>query len=565
MTEGKRGECRVYLLDTYMAHIECIYNYGYTWLTNDDIWFKGYFVVENSLYKGIAAINYLRQSYDDRLFPYILECLNGSFAFIIHTSDSLWAVVDRARSIPLYFSSDGSIVSDSSESIRTMLDIDKGVISKKDLMSLLYTQHTVLNNTVYNRIKQLNLGQYLHISENGTIINYYYRHISKIKEIGIEDLAVKYRNVLDSVFDRLVKAIDGRPVLLSLSGGYDSRLVAVMLKEKGLTDVTCYTYGQTDQSFEVVISKRVATALSFHWYNVKYSDKDIKSLFSEQNFAYFQMANSHDSIPYLQNYLAVKYLHENNLIKDGSVVITGLCGDLPSGSYVRPHDYYTNLQLNYDSIVDERNKTSYFMFKPNRIHLKELTEELVEDLKNCEIKLTDIQSFVSLTDCIAVAGEHSRCFLNANKAHEFFGYEWLLPLWDNEYLQFWYETPMAYRESQRFYESYLMENLWSKYDIAIKKKKSLSASEKNRNRFGAIIRRKIKYDIGLALVRISLVLGIPIRRKTADPNNFGASSALLYNGIKNKSAIQFRRANFKHLFSIYSIEQRYGDFVLKKK
>jgi len=546
-----------------MAQIECINNYGYAWLMNENIWFKGYFIVDNSMYKGIAAVDYLRHSYNNNSFPNIFEKLNGSFAFIINARDSLWAVVDRARSIPLYFSSDGSIVSDNSESIRTMLGIEKGNISKKDLTSLLYTQHTVLNNTVYNRIKQLNLGQYLHISENGMVIDYYYRHISRVKEISREDLALKYKNVLDSVFERLIKAIDGRPVLLSLSGGYDSRLVAAMLREKGVTDVTCYTYGHTCKSFEVVISKSVAARLSYSWHNVEYSDWEIKSIFSERNSAYLQMANSHDGVPYLQNYLAVKYLHDNNLIKKGSVVITGLCGDLPSGSYVKPYEYYSNLQLSYDSIVDERNKTSYFMFKPNRIHLKELTEELVEDLKNCEIKLTDVQSFVSLTDCIATAGEHSRCFLNANKAHEFFGYEWLLPLWDNEYLQFWYETPLEYRESQGFYESYLMENLWSKYDIAIKKKKSLRSSGKNRNRFGETIIRKIKYTTGLVFVRISLVLGIPIRRKTADPNNFGASSALLYKKIKNKSAIQFRRANFKHLFSIYSIEQRYGESIFR--
>ena len=59
------------------------------------------------------------------------------------------------------------------------------------------------------------------------------------------------------------------PQLIRLSGGNDSRLIACLCKKFGLDNVTCFTYGRED-SFEVAISKKVASALGYMWYFVEY-------------------------------------------------------------------------------------------------------------------------------------------------------------------------------------------------------------------------------------------------------------------------------------------------------
>jgi asparagine synthetase B (glutamine-hydrolysing) len=194
--------------------------------------------------------------------------------------------------------------------------------------------------------------------------------------------------------------------------------------------------------------------------------------------------------------------------------------------------------------------------------LKDLKDEIIKDLRQCSIKLENIQNYVTLKDCMETAGVHSRCFLHANRVHEFFGFEWILPLWDKDYLNFWYSLPMEYRINQNMYEEYLINNLFSKYGIAIKKIKAVRAANQNKKKIGKVFKKRIKYLLGGILTRISFTTKIPIKRKTADPNNFGAATVLLYKNISEKKLINYKKANFLHLLNIYILENRYGSSVL---
>jgi len=370
--------------------------------------------------------------------------------------------------------------------------------------------------------------------------------------------------VLSGTFDRVITAINNRPVLLSLSGGYDSRLVACMLKEKGVTDVICYTYGG-EHSYEVELSKKVADRLGYEWHCITYSDQDIQSIFTNDNGEYFRMTNTHDYIIYLQNYLAVKILRENNIIKNDSVVLSGLCGDMPSGAYVLPLEQLSDIDFTYDTMASEYLCKLFEQFNVRKDILTELKNEIINDITKCNVQIDNMQNYVSLKDCMETAGVHSRCYLQANKVHEFFGFEWLIPLWDNDYLNFWYSLPMDYRVNQSFYEEYLIGNLFARFDIAFRKSKAVRAEDKNKERIGKKLIRKMKYHVGGILTRASFLLNIPIKRKTADPNNFGAATCLLYKKISNKRVVNYRKANFKHLLSIYILECRYGYSVFNRK
>jgi asparagine synthase (glutamine-hydrolysing) len=545
-----------------MTEVYCVNNYGYKWTIQNNIFFKGYFILDKILYREKSAVKYLSElnNYDE--FIDSVKKICGCFAIIIKKDDELWSAVDRARSMPIYFSAEGKIVSDSAEMIREKLNISAGDISDSGITSLLYSQFTLLNNTVYDSIKQLNLAQTLMVKNGLVRYDYYYRHTASIIETDKTSAINSLSNILSKTFDKLITAINNRPVLLSLSGGYDSRLVACMLKEKGVADVICYTYGGVN-SYEVEISRNVAEKLGYKWHCITYTDKCIKSIFTPENDEYFKITNNHDYIIYLQNFIAVKKLKEQKLIKENSVVITGLCGDMPSGGYVLPEEQLINTDISYKKMSSEYIDNLFNRFKVNKNVLNQLKNETEADLKNCDIKLNSAQEYITLKDCMETAGVHSRCFLNANSVHGYFGFEWLLPLWDNDYLDFWYSLPMQYRANQNFYEEYLIENLCSKYDIAFKKAKSVRPADINKKRAGKHLKLKIKYFLGGILTRLSFISGIPIKRKIADPNNFGAATVLLYKKILNKKIINHRKANFKHLLNIYILEKRYGRFSLK--
>ena len=542
--------------------IFCIKNYGYKWTIENNIFFKGYFILNKTLYRDLSAVNYLTSLNNYNDFIKTIKSLYGCFAIIIKKEQEVWSAVDRARSIPIYFSTDGCIVSDCAEKIRLELNINIDDVSIKNLSSLLYTQFTILNNTVYDKIKQLTLGQTLLIKNNSIKYEYYYRHVMNVKEIERSKAFNLLENKLSDVFDRIITAINNRSVLLSLSGGYDSRLVACMLKEKGVTDVTCFTYGSSS-SYEIEISKKTAQNLGYKWYCITYSNDDVKSIFTDENEPFFAMNNTHDYIIYLQNYIALKKLKEQNIININSVIITGLCGDKPSGVSILPQNRYSNIPLTYKGLASSYINNLFYQHKINNNILNLYKEEIEDDVKKCDIKLDSIQNYVALKECMETAGVEARCFLQANRTHEFFGFEWLLPLWDNDYLDFWYSLPLEYKIYQNLYEDYLINNLFLKYNVAIKKIKAKRPADKiKRKRSETEI--KIKYFLIGILTRISFATTIPLRRKIADQNNFSPATVLLYKKINDKKIINYKRVNFTHLLNIYLLEKRYGSTILNK-
>ena len=78
----------------------------------------------------------------------------------------------------------------------------------------------------------------------------------------------KLDRIYEDTFSRLISWLDGRQAVIPLSGGYDSRLIALMLKELGYNNVLCFTYNTGGAKWEVDISRRVAKNLGFCWHYV---------------------------------------------------------------------------------------------------------------------------------------------------------------------------------------------------------------------------------------------------------------------------------------------------------
>ena len=58
----------------------------------------------------------------------------------------------------------------------------------------------------------------------------------------------------------------------------------------------------------------------------------------------------------------------------------------------------------------------------------------------------------------------SKFVINPNRNYEYFGFEWRMPLWDNELMEFWYKVPNEYRYNSVEYNRYL-ELLFKEYNV----------------------------------------------------------------------------------------------------
>ncbi len=518
---------------------------GYHWSFHQDIYFKGYLLTDDTdqVLTGQEACAYIAEQANTlQELETVLQGVDGSFAIARQTPEGLLLAVDRARSIPIYYIASMNAASDSGEKLRKEAGIEKDATDPMCLLEFKACDYVEFENTVYSQIKQLDAGQVAYLSGGEAVQQYYYRHLAPIVERTEEEVFSELYRVSVEAFTRIKKLIAGRPVVISLSGGYDSRYVATMLKTVGVENVKCYTYGKKG-SFETVQSRKVADALGYEWKCIEYTDALMEDAVSDEG--YFDYCNEHDYIIYLQNFPAVKQLAKEGWFEKDSVFITGLCGDMPTGNYVAGED--PDQVYNAEAVARLLCKRKASRSKLNAKASAAFLQNYLEKIEQTGIEITDYQSYIQALDCISTCAQHSRCFLHMNRAHEFFGFQWILPFWSKQILDFWYSVPHRYRTRQNMYERFLVERLCAPYGIGTKK----YYVTYSRNRLVS----RIKHLGGAVLVRLSFACGKPFRRKY-DYNNFSYGEYLLYSRLKNKKHFYYQKAGFVYILNRYLCEKR---------
>lgn len=527
--------------------IACLKNKGYSWTETERIFFKGYIQMkDDEVLRGMEAINYFNkvatfEEFEDK----IRKIYGGLFCVIIKCEETVWASTDIYRSMPLYFSRDGKYLSDSSEYIRKAEGYDK--INNKQLFEMYCTEMIAFENTMYSEISQIPLGCVAELREgHAERIKVYYNHYVATSSITRESAMEELDKRTNRMVKRLMRVVGDREIVLSLSSGYDSRYLACSLKRNNVQNVTCFTYGIQD-SMEIEPAKKIADTLGYKFIYVEHTPEKVMSIL--QDAGCFEYCKEHDYSIYLQNYVATRELAEKNLISKDAVLMTGICNDTPVGFYVPSDAEIGKYQLNNEGvskfIIDKR----FWLVKLKASMYKSFMDSVRETLQKRNLKVVDEDTFVHVADCIMIENEHSRFYLHMNTIHEFFGYEYLCPALDRDLLEFWYSLPREMLYQRTLYEEYITERVGKEYGLTFKRK----SNETARNPIVAKLKRKV----GGILVKLLYMRGIPFKRNT-DINGSACVEAAVCKRIVQKKAIVSEHANGGHLFTIYTMEKRYG-------
>jgi asparagine synthase (glutamine-hydrolysing) len=449
-------------LESKPVRLRLVRNEGFRWATNGTVHVKGYFHIGSKLFGGDSAVEFFTAINGQKEFESSLRELNGSFAVVICREDKILAAVDRLRSIPLFYSDSGQMVlSDSASEVLVGLPLSElDEFSREDFLSAGYT---VGNSTLFRGMKQLQAGQFFCFEAGLQHVSYYYRHDhfdfwTKSDSEHKDDLG----EIVDAVFERLIESCSGRTIVLPLSGGYDSRFIAAALKMRGVEDVICFTYGRPE-SFEVEMSRKVAHALDYEWKYVEYSKQKWRQCFHD--IAFVDYASNYSSLPNVQDYVAIRELRENGSLPDDSVFVPGYCGDLLGGSYV-PYDFRINRQgrLKIEGLTTYvlRNHFGADVVEP--AYANRLTAEFSDSSSG-----DWAEDFVSNNEEFFTRHKVAKYVVNALRSVEYFGYEWRMPLWDNELTEYFYRVPLSQRLENGLYERFLMDRVFKQFGIDHKK------------------------------------------------------------------------------------------------
>ena len=83
-------------------------------------------------------------------------------------------------------------------------------------------------------------------------------------------------------------------------------------------------------------------------------------------------------------------------------------------------------------------------------------DKLIQQSKH-EITSTNLHQIYEKLELI---DRQSKYVIAGQKTYEFFGYQWMIPLWDDIYLDFWKKIPVNYKYRQELYTKMLLNNNW---------------------------------------------------------------------------------------------------------
>lgn len=389
-----------------------------------------------------------------------LRLQNGFYALVWKNADTLYAAVDHIRSIPLFYAlKDGAFyLSDDADWVRkqvgnTVMD----EIAKEEFQLAGYVTG---RDTLYPDVKQLQAGEFLHVntlSESPKVeTERYYRFLHTEPETFNEtELSQQLEHVLLASIDNLIRYANGRQIVIPLSGGYDSRLIAALLKRRGYENILCFTYGVPGNK-EALFSQRVAKELGFDWAFVEYSAKSWKKAWrTKEAEDYRAMASNHTSLPHVQDWLAIRELISVGRITKSSIVVPGHSGDFVAGSHI-PKLTFESSQHDEDVLYRSLIK-DHLSNAPKEGMLLADSAFLRARLRNrigLEFDGSD-KALANLYELWDWQERQSKYIVNSVRVYEQFEIDWWLPLWDIEFVRFWQRVPLTLRKERIWFKSWI--------------------------------------------------------------------------------------------------------------
>ena len=266
-----------------------------------------------------------------------------------------------------------------------------------------------------------------------------------------------------AVFEKMLRGLDGRPVLVPLSAGLDLRLVVAALKHLGYRNVKCFAYGLPG-NFEAQASRAIAEKLGYSWTFVAHSASQQAQTFANDH-DYRESTDLLSAVPFPQDLHAVRTLLANGYASRDAVVINGQSGDYVTGNHVPPVLFGPGdggIDVRWRRIVDALVAKHYSLWDclKTPTNLARVDVALNGDLVEDGVTLADPQHDYAIYEYSEYQNRQAKYVVNGQRIYDFLGLDWRLPLWDRDFVDFWEAVPIEHKRRQTLYRETLMELNW---------------------------------------------------------------------------------------------------------
>lgn len=414
------------------------------WEKHGAIMLRGYLLESPAQLSGINDVSALKTW---------LEQANGCFALVLQTPAYTVAAVDRIRSIPLFYDLLGNLA-DRSESIAPLHLSHLRQQDQTVFAEYLITGFVTGNQTLHPDILQIPAGHMLILKQGHTPeLKAYYKYFHQEETDAPANSLVENLDALHrQSADRLIKSLNGRPAVIPLSGGWDSRLIAYLLKKAKYPAIYTFSYEAANNP-ESRISQKVARYLNLPWFFIEHTHRSwYQAYFSPERVAHYKYAMNATSSPHIQDWLAVRELKAKRLIPPDSVFIPGHTGDFLQSGHLS-ECYRTQKVFSGDEVARQILARHYHLWRLPRIDWEACFESRVKQEISLPVSLS-AQDAASLFEYWELQERQAKFIVNSVRVYEDMGYDWRLPLWDARLMEFWAEVPVSLRFQRRLWNLY---------------------------------------------------------------------------------------------------------------
>jgi asparagine synthase (glutamine-hydrolysing) len=392
----------------------------------------------------------------------ILNSASGYGSAVIEGQDISIAWVDHIRTWPLFYGmkNGGLVISPDARVARDALGFTDNDVDPDAALEFSLAGYVTGESTLYKGLSALRPGEFLvwRKGMDAPLLQRYFRYQPTMEESreNEQELIGNLNDVMDTIIKNMIARVGGRPIWLPLSGGLDSRIILCKLHEHGARNVHTFSYGPKF-NFEALKAKQVAKTLGYPWQFVAPDKETLRGYFeSDERKAFWRYADGLKAIPCMREYAAIRWLHESGQVPKDAVFINGQSGDYISGGHIHPawlEKTPADADLFYKLLTDKHYDLWSGLKTPGNMNV---AEKWIDRLLPAEWKsrCRTRADYAAMGEAWEYDGRQICYVVNGQRIYEFLGYDWEMPLWEKELVDFY--QPISLKDK-------FDQNLWKKW------------------------------------------------------------------------------------------------------